>query len=110
MKKAIAAKTGASKAIVSAIQEVLIQYSTLLLEEAHRTLNRIVEEQIDCEPWTDVYRVQHPVKYAASWNSFLECVQLHLQSVFRNDSAEEQRFYISNGLKKPNRVPIRDIV
>ena len=40
----------------------------------------------------------------------MECIQLHLQSIFRHDAAETLRFYISNGLKKPNRVPIRDFV
>jgi hypothetical protein len=40
----------------------------------------------------------------------MECVQLHLQSIFRYDAAEMQRLYISNGLKKPNRVPIWDFV
>ena len=40
----------------------------------------------------------------------MECVQLHLQSVFRYDAAEMLRFYISNGLMKPNMVPIWDFV
>ena len=40
----------------------------------------------------------------------MECVQIHLQSVFRYDAAETLMFYISNGLKKPNRVPIQDFV
>ncbi len=40
----------------------------------------------------------------------MECIQLHLQTVFRCDVAEAQRFYISIGLKKPNRVPIWDFV
>ena len=40
----------------------------------------------------------------------MECVTFHLLSVFRSDAAETQRFYISNGLKKPNRVPIRQFV
>ena len=35
---------------------------------------------------------------------------MHLQTVFRMGAAEVQRFYISNGLKKPIRVPIRDFV
>ena len=35
---------------------------------------------------------------------------MHLQTVFRTDAAEQEHFYISNGLKKPNRVPIRDFV
>ena len=31
----------------------------------------------------------------------------HLQSVFHPDAAEAVKFYITNTLKKPNRVPIR---
>eukprot|EP00804_Cyclotella_cryptica_P004831 CCRYP_004920-RA/>CCRYP_004920-RA protein AED:0.84 eAED:1.00 QI:0/0/0/0.5/1/1/2/0/367 len=59
---------------------------------------------------TNVYGTEHPTKRPASWTSFQECVQLHLQTVFRTDAAEQERFYISNGLKKPNRLPIRDFV
>ena len=40
----------------------------------------------------------------------MDCVTFHLLSVFRSDAAETQHFYISNGLKKPNRVPIRQFV
>ena len=40
----------------------------------------------------------------------MDCVTFHLLTVFRSDAAETQRFYISNGLKKPNRVPIRQFV
>ncbi len=65
---------------------------------------------VDCNPFTNIYGVQNQEKRPRSWNSFMECVQLHLQTVFRCDAAETLRFYISNGLKKPNRVPIRDLV
>ncbi len=41
-----------------------------------------------------------------TWTSFLECVTFHLQSVFCPDAAEAVKFYITNTLKKPNRVPI----
>ena len=40
----------------------------------------------------------------------MDCVTLHLLSVFHSDVAETQQFYISKGLKKPNRVPIRQFV
>ena len=40
----------------------------------------------------------------------MDCITFHLLTVFRSDTAETQRFYISNGLKKPNRVPIRKFV
>ena len=37
----------------------------------------------------------------------MECILLHLQTIFRCDAEEVQRFYISNGFKKPIRVPIQ---
>ncbi len=40
----------------------------------------------------------------------MECVMFHLLTVFRNDAAKAQMYYISNGLKKPNLVPVRQFV
>ena len=37
----------------------------------------------------------------------MECVTFHLQSVFHPNAAEVVKFYITNTLKKLNRVPIR---
>jgi hypothetical protein len=108
--KATAAKLHTSEATVSAGQAIFLQYSTQLSETARHPWTTIIGEQINCEPWTDVYGTEHPTKRPASWTSFQECVQLHLQTVFRADAAEQECFYISNGLKKPNRVPIRDFV
>ena len=36
----------------------------------------------------------------------MKCVMIHLLTVFCNDVTKAQRYEISNGLKKPNRVPI----
>ncbi len=36
----------------------------------------------------------------------MDCLTFHLQSVFCPDAAEGVKFYITNTLKKPNRVPI----
>ncbi len=41
---------------------------------------------------------------------FLDCVTIHVLLVFWSDMAKTQRFYISNELKKPNQVPIRQFV
>jgi len=81
-KKATAAKTCTGEAVESAIQAIFMQYSTQLSETARRTWTTIVGEQIDCKPWMDVYGNEHPKKRPASWTSFLECIQLHLQTVF----------------------------
>jgi hypothetical protein len=58
----------------------------------------------------DLYGNDHPKKHAELWAFFMECVMFHLLAVFRHDAGKMQRFYISNGLKKPNRVSIRDFV
>jgi len=42
--------------------------------------------------------------------SFKECITFYMLTVFRNDAAEAHRYYISNCLKKPNRVPISQFV
>ncbi len=39
--------------------------------------------------------------------SFQDCITFHLLDMFPNDAAEQQRYYISNVLKKPQRVPVR---
>jgi hypothetical protein len=39
--------------------------------------------------------------------SFQDCITFHLLDMFPSDAAEQQRFYISNVLKKPQRVPVR---
>ncbi len=52
----------------------------------------------------------HNIPRSKTWDSFLECVTFHLHTVVRNDAAEAQMYYISNGLKKPNRLPIRQFV
>jgi hypothetical protein len=39
--------------------------------------------------------------------SLQDCITFHLLDMFPSDAAEQQRFYISNVLKKPQRVPVR---
>ena len=94
----------------SLITQVFQLYSNLLTEEARRPWTKILGEQIDVTPWTDLFGVEHAEEQKRSWTSFMDCVTFHLLTVFRSDAAETQRFYISNGLKKPNRVPIRQFV
>ena len=40
----------------------------------------------------------------------MDCVTFHLLTVFWSEAAKTQRFYISNRLKKPNRVLIRQFM
>jgi hypothetical protein len=45
-----------------------------------------------------------------SHQSFEDCVVFHLLTVFPNSVAEQERYYITNVLKKPQRVSIRQFV
>ncbi len=45
-----------------------------------------------------------------SCKSFKDCVTFHLLTMFPNNAAEQERYYITNVLKKPHRVSIRQFV
>ena len=50
---------------------------------------------------------QQPTARVKSYLSFMDCVTLHLQTVFAEDAAEQEQYYISNVLKKPQCIPVR---
>jgi hypothetical protein len=95
---------------VHVANQIFQLYANFLSEEARQPWNKILAEQIDCSPWKDLRGNVHNTPRSKTWDSFTECVTFHLLTVFCNDAAEAQRYYISNGLKKPNRVPIRKLV
>jgi hypothetical protein len=45
-----------------------------------------------------------------SRKSFEDCVMFHHLTVFPNNVAEQERYYITNVLKQPQRVSIRQFV
>lgn len=89
------------------MEEFFQLYSNLLSEDARYHWEKIVEEQIDKVPYKNLQGVEVKEKQVKSWDSFETCVTFHLLTVFPNDAAEQQSYYITNTLKKPQRVPIR---
>ena len=45
-----------------------------------------------------------------TWVSFLDCIELHKLTFFSCDSAELQRYYMQQGVKKPQRIPVRSFM
>ena len=109
IKKAKEAQTKAKKAVDHVANQVFQLYSNFLSEEVRQPWNKIAE-QIDCSPWKDLRGNVHNTPRSKTWDSFMECVTFHLLTVFCNDATEAQRYYISNGLKKPNWVPVPQFV
>ena len=105
IEKAKEAQTKAKSAVDHIANQVFQLYSNFLSEEARQSWNKILAEQIDCSPWKDLRGNVHDTPRSKTWESFMEYVTFHLLMVFHNDVAKAQRYYISNGLKKPNWVP-----
>jgi hypothetical protein len=80
------------------------------LEEARQPWNKILAKQIDISQWKDLRVVVHNNPRSKTWDSFKECVTFNMLTVFCNNAAEAQRYYISNCLKKPKRIPIRQFM
>ena len=92
---------------VTAAEGFFSQYANLLTEDARYHWDKIVESQCDTAPWIDLQGKEHPRARKKGHKSFDDCVNFHLLTVFRTDAAERQKVYISNTLKKPQRVPVR---
>ncbi len=75
-----------------------------------QTWNKILAKQVNSSLWKDLRGIVHNTPRSKTRDSFKECVTFHILSVFRNDAAESQMYYISTCLKKLNRVPIRQFV
>eukprot|EP00804_Cyclotella_cryptica_P020672 CCRYP_003485-RA/>CCRYP_003485-RA protein AED:0.36 eAED:0.36 QI:0/-1/0/1/-1/1/1/0/147 len=108
--KATEAQTKAKSAVEHVANQIFQLYSNFLSEEARQPWSNFLAEQIDCSLWKDLRGTVHNTPRSKTWASFMECVTFHLLTVFRNDSAKTERSYISNGLKKPNQVPIGQFV
>ena len=60
--------------------------------------------QIVANPWTDLKGTVHAETRIPLVQSFEDCVAFHLLTVFPQDAAEQERYYVKVHLKKPARV------
>jgi hypothetical protein len=85
-------------------------YTNLLSLDAKYVWNKIVREQTEADPFKDLQGVSRKGPRGLLCESFDECVMFHLLTVFPNNAAEQKKYYLSNILKKPHRVGIRQFV
>jgi hypothetical protein len=85
-------------------------YANLLSLDAKYAWNKIVHEQMDMDPYKDLKGVSRKGPRGLSRESFDDCIMFHLLSVFPNNAAEQEKYYLSNVLKKPQRVGIRQFI
>ncbi len=78
--------------------------------DAKYAWNKIVWEQMEADPYKDLKGVSKKGPRGLTRESFDECIMFHLLTVFPNNTAEQEKYYLSNVLKKPQRVGIRQFV
>ena len=82
----------------------------LLSKNARYKWSTIVAIQIGANQWTDLKGQVHNLAREPSVQYFKECVTFHLLTVFPQDAAEQEKYYINVNLQKPSQVKIRHFV
>jgi hypothetical protein len=85
-------------------------YANLFSSDAKYAWNKIVLEQTEADPYKDLRHVSKKGPRGLTGESFNECIMFHLLTVFPNNAAEQEIYYLSNMLKKPQGVGIRQFI
>ncbi len=85
-------------------------YANLQFLDAKYSWNNIVWEQTEADPFKDLQGMSRKGPRGLTWESFDDCIMFHLLTVFPNNAAQQEKYYPSNVLKKPQRVGVRQFV
>ncbi len=107
LKGTLLEKKKAQEAKATAAEGFFSLYANLLSEDARFRWDKIVTSQVGAAPWTDLQGNEHENERDKCMESFQDCITFHLLDMFPGDAAEQQHYYISNVLKKPQRVPVK---
>jgi hypothetical protein len=110
LEKAKQAQRTAKGAMDAAASQMFLFYSNLLSPKSKYTWNKIVSDQMESNPYINLQGDTLEGPRGMSHHSFLECMMFHLLIAFPINAAEQEKYYISNVLKKPQRVNVRQFV
>ncbi len=65
---------------------------------------------MEADPFKDLQGMSKKGPRRLSHESFDKCIIFHLLTVFPNNTAEQENYYLSNVLKKPQKVGVRQFV
>jgi hypothetical protein len=108
-KTKFAAETAKNKPKAAATKMFQL-YANLLSEDAKYTWNKILKEQTEVDPFKDLQGMSKKGPRGLFLESFNDCVMFHLLTVFLNNAAEQEKYHLSNMLKKPQRVGVHQFI
>jgi hypothetical protein len=90
--------------------QMFLFYSNLLSPESKYAWNKIVSKQTESNPYVNLQGDTLEGPRGMSRNLFYKCVIFHLLTAFLINAAEQEKYYISNVLKKPQRINVRQFI
>jgi hypothetical protein len=78
--------------------------------DAKYAWNKIVKEQAETDLFKDLQGVSRIGPRGLLQESINDCIMFHLLTVFPNSATEQEKYYLSNMLKKPQRVGVHQFV
>jgi hypothetical protein len=85
-------------------------YLNLLSPKSKYAWNKIFSKQAESDPFVNLQGDSLEGPRGMSRESFNNCIMFHLLTAFPIDAAEQEKYYISNVLKKPQRINIHQFV
>jgi hypothetical protein len=110
LEKAKQAQSTAKGAMTTAASKMFTFYSNLLSPESKYSWNKIVGKQMESNPYVNLQGDALEGPRGMSCGSFNNCIMFHLLTVFPINAGEQEKYYISNVLKKPQRINVRQFV
>jgi hypothetical protein len=108
--KAVLAKETAKSQKEAAATKMFQFYANLLSSDVKYAWNKIVREQTEADLFKDLKGVSRKGPRGLLRESFDDCFMFHFLTVFSNNAAEQEKYYLSNVLKKPHQVGICQFV
>ncbi len=110
LEKAKQAQRTAKGAMTIAASKMFLFYSNLLSPESKYAWNKIVSKQTESDSYVNLQGDNLEDPRGMLRALFNDCVMFHLLTAIPINAAEQEKYYISNVLKKPQRVNVHQFV
>jgi hypothetical protein len=110
LEKAKQAQGIAKGAMTAAASKMFIFYSNLLSPESKYAWNNNVDKLTENDPFVNLQGDSLEGPRGMSCKLFDDCIMFHPLTVFPMNAAEQKKYYISNVLKKPQCINVRQFV
>jgi hypothetical protein len=110
LEKAKQSQRTAKGAMIIAANKMFAFYLNLISLESKYTWNKIVSKQTESDPYLNLQGDTLEGPRGMSCKLFNDCVMFHLLTAFPTNATEQEKYYIMNVLKKPQRINVRQFV